>query len=123
MAEADTILIAVRDGVLADSLQFSLEVEGFDTRFCDEHSLCALMSAPTACLVLDEDVFLRVAEEGRAALLSGHRTPVILMTPDAKTRVLAHAERRGITVLETPILGGVLFDAIRQAIEKKVFSG
>ena len=32
LAEAATILIAVGDGVLANSLRFSLELEGFDVR-------------------------------------------------------------------------------------------
>jgi hypothetical protein len=42
LAEAATILIAV--GVLADSLRFSLGLEGFDVRLCDEHSLPRTMA-------------------------------------------------------------------------------
>ena len=125
MTEAGTILIAVRDGVLADSLRFSLEIEGFDTRFCDEHSLCPLMRAPchrTACLVLDQDVFSCIVDEGETALFCDRTTPVILMASDTTGRVLARARSGGITVLEKPILGGVLFDTIRQAIEGNVLS-
>lgn len=125
MTEADTILIAVRDGVLADSLRFCLEIEGFDTRFCDEHSLCPVMCVPchrAACLVLDQDVFSRIVDEGGAELVSRCSTPVILMASDTTGRILARARSGGITVLEKPILGGVLFDAIRQAIEGNAFS-
>ena len=34
LPETSTILIAVADGVLADSLRFALELEGFDAKFC-----------------------------------------------------------------------------------------
>ena len=63
---ADTILIAVSDGVLADSLRFALELEGFVARFCDEQSLLSDMGrGQGACLVLDQDVFARmVASDG-----------------------------------------------------------
>ena len=62
MAEAATILIAVGDGVLADSLRFSLELEGFEVRLCDEYSLPRAMAGADApgCLVLDQDVFARM---------------------------------------------------------------
>ena len=50
LAEAATILIAVGDGALADSLRFSLGLEGFDMRLCDE----------PGCLVLDHEVFARM---------------------------------------------------------------
>lgn len=125
MTEADTILIAVQDGVLADSLRFSLEIEGFDTRFCDEHSLCPLMCAPClrmACLVVDQEIFSRVVDEGGVERLAGHDTPVILMASQTTERMLARAKSGGITVLEKPVLGGVLFDAIRHAVERKAFS-
>lgn len=126
MARADTILIAVRDGVLADSLRFSLELEGFDTHFCDEHSLGPLVNAPSprrACLVLDQDVFSRVVAERAGEFFAPHSMPVILMVSQKTERILTHAKIGGVTrVLETPILGGILFEAIRQEIEKKEYS-
>lgn len=126
MAQAETILIAVQDGVLADSLRFSLELEGFDTRFCDEHSLCPLMSASClrgACLVLDQDVFSRVVDGGGPEFFADQGMPVILMVSQKTERILAHAKVGGVTtVLESPILGDVLFDTIRQEIERKEYS-
>lgn len=128
MARADTILIAVHDGVLADSLRFSLEIEGFDTRFCDEYSLSPLMHAPclrNACLVLDQDVFSRIVdEEGNKGLPARPDMPVILMVSQKTERMLARAKAGGVTkVLEKPVLGEVLFDTIRQEIERKGNSG
>ena len=122
VAQAETILIAVSDGVLADSLRFSLELEGYETRFCDEHSLLPAMSAPCvrgACLVLDQDVFSRVEEEA-AELFAARGMPVILMVSQSTKRVLAKAEAAGVTeVVEKPLLGGILFDTIHQVLAKR----
>jgi FixJ family two-component response regulator len=120
VAQAETILIAVGDGVLADSLRFSLELEGYETRFCDEHSLLPVMSAPcvrSGCLVLDQDVFTRVVEEKKGGLFTEHGMPVILMVSQSTKRVLASAEAAGVTkVVEQPLLGGVLFETIHQVL-------
>lgn len=120
LAQAETIFVAVADGVLADSLRFSLELEGFDTCFCDESSLLPAMSVPhtqASCLVLDQDVFARMAEGEHAGLFAEGGIPVVLMVSHTTKRVLARAEAAGVTeIVEKPLLGGVLFDAIRQAI-------
>lgn len=122
VAQAETILIAVSDGVLADSLRFSLELEGYETRFCDEHSLLPVMSAPCVrggCLVLDQDVFSRVEEEA-AEFFVARGMPVILMLSQSTKRVLAKAEAAGVTeVVEQPLLGPTLVHTIRQAIGRK----
>ena len=123
VAQAETILIAVSDGVLADSLRFSLELEGFDIRFCDEHSLPALMSAPCvrgACLVLDQDVFTEVLKRQESGLFADCGLPVILLASHKTDRVLARAEAAGIThVVEKPLLGGILLKTIRQILDGK----
>jgi len=120
LAQAETILIAVTDGVLADSLRFSLELEGFETRFCDESSLIPAMSAPcvrAGCLVLDQDVFARMAEDDDARLFADRGMPVVLMVSNSTKRLRARAAAAGVTeIVEKPLLGGVLFEAIRQAI-------
>lgn len=121
MAQAETILIAVNDGVLADSLRFSLELEGFTTRFCDESLLFPAMSVPRergGCLVLDQDVFTRMIEGEAEGVLADKGMPVVLMVSLTTERVLARAAAAGVTeVVEKPLLDGVLFDAIRQAID------
>lgn len=115
LAEAVTILIAVSDGVLADSLRFSLELEGYAVRLCDEHSLpCTIASQPQGCLVLDQDVFARMTDRRFDALA----VPVILMVESRTGRVLARAEAAGVTkVVEKPLLGNVLCDAIKTAMQ------
>jgi len=122
LAQAETILIAVNDGVLADSLRFSLELEGFTTQFCDESSLFPAISAPRVkggCLVLDQDVFARMIEDEDDGILADKGMPVVLMVSLITERVLARAEAAGIAeVVEKPLLGGVLFDAIRQVLDR-----
>jgi len=120
VAQAETILIAVSDGVLADSLRFSLELEGYETRFCDEYSLLPVMSAPCvrgACLVLDQDVFSRIVDGVTGGLSSGNGMPVILMVSESTRRVLANAQSAGVTeVVEQPLMGPTLVHMIRQVI-------
>lgn len=127
MAQVETILIAVGDGVLADSMRFSLELEGFATRFCDEQSLLPAMSAPCvrgACLVLDQDVFARVVEAEGVGLFAERDMPVILMVSQSTEKVLASAAAAGVTeVVEKPLLGGILFDTIHQVLGRRGFSG
>jgi len=126
VAQAETILIAVSDGVLADSLRFSLELEGYETRFCDEHSLLPAMSAPCmrgACLVLDQDVFSRIVDGVTGELFAGNGMPVILMVSESTRRVRANARSAGVTeVVEQPLLGPTLVHTIRQVIDRTGYS-
>jgi len=53
-----------------------------------------------------------------AGLFRGRGMPVVLMVSHTTKRVVARAEAAGVTeIIEKPLLGGVLFDAIRQAID------
>jgi FixJ family two-component response regulator len=122
LADAATILIAVGDGVLADSLRFSLELEGYAVKLCDEYSLPRAIGAGEGqgCLVLDQDVFARMADRRFDAL----GVPVILMVECETGRVLARAEAAGVTkVVEKPLLGSVLFDAIKTAMRDSPKTG
>lgn len=124
VAGAGTILIAVGDGVLADSLCFSLELEGFEVKLCDERSLFRAMAVAgtSRCLVLDQDVFARLADGDHRFAAFG--IPVVLMVGHMTERVVAFAEKAGVThVVEKPLLGGVLFDAIRTALRKMPSGG
>jgi FixJ family two-component response regulator len=117
LAEAATILIAVGDGVLADSLRFSLELEGYAVKLCDEYSLLRTIDAgePQGCLVLDQDVFARMMDRR----FDGFGVPVVLMVERQTGRMLARAEAAGVTkVVEKPLLGSVLFDAIKTALKE-----
>ena len=115
MPKAGTILIATGDGVLADSLRFSLELEGFEAKLCDELSLLPALAASEApgCLVLDQDVFARMIEGEDERLLGEIGMPVVLLVGTLTRRLLDRASAAGVAKLvEKPMLGGVLLEAI-----------
>ncbi len=120
MTEVRTILIAVEDGVLADSLRFSLELEGYMAELCDEFSLLpAVARHPPGVVVLDQDVFLRLDVRTGVESLQNIGIPVVLMVGQTSPRLLQRAKAAGVNrVVEKPLLGGVLFDAIRTALEE-----
>ncbi|HEU4476069.1 MAG TPA: hypothetical protein VFR71_05170 [Methyloceanibacter sp.] len=119
MHEPATILIGVSDGVLADSLRFALEIEDFCVRLCDEHSLFCEppdVAGTPGCLVLDQGVFARL-EGGAQSLLEG--IPIILIVGHQTAQVVARAKAAGVTkIVETPLVGGVLFEAIKSLLDE-----
>jgi DNA-binding NarL/FixJ family response regulator len=122
--KAGTILIATRDGVLADSLRFSLELEGFSARLCDELSLFSSLAATErpGCLVLDQDVFDRMVEEKGDRLLAGSAVPVVLLVEGTTRRLLERADAARIAkIVEKPLLGEILVDAVRNVIDGQCF--
>jgi len=116
VSEAGIILIGVEDAVLADSLRFSLELEGYSAKLCDERSLLPLVATnKTGCLVLDQEVFTKLAA-GRT--MSDLHVPVVLMVGRKTQRLMERARAAGVThMVETPLLGGVLFEEIKKALD------
>ena len=92
MLEPATILIGVGDGVLADSLRFALELEGFRVRLCDEYSLSRelLEGATNVCLVLDQGVFARL-DAGGWPFVEG--IPVVLIVGHREAELRREVER------------------------------
>jgi hypothetical protein len=118
LGEAATVLIAVKDAVLADSLRFSLELEGYAPK------LCALPFDPgektesRACLLLDQDVFTTMFRKGDGELIRRLGIPTVLMVNQSTRLLSEQAKTAGIaSVVEKPLLGGVLFDTIRMVLE------
>ena len=118
MGEAGTVLIAVRDSVLADSLRFSLELEGYEARLCEPPVERLADVELRTCLLLDQEVFTTLWGKGGAGVLTRFALPTVLMVNQRTRRLIDHADAAGITiVLEKPLLGGVLFEAIRSALD------
>jgi FixJ family two-component response regulator len=112
-------LLAARDGVLADSLRFSLELEGFTVRLCDEVTLISFLAAAAGpgCLLLDQDVFERMIETKTDTILTEAPVPVILLAGTASRRLRERIEGAPIAkTVEKPLLGRALVDAVREAI-------
>ena len=116
MAQAGTVLIAVKDQVLADSLRFSLELEGYATRLCESPLERLADGEFRTCLLLDQDVFVALWRKGGTG--AQFDLPTVLMVNQRTPRLIDHAASAGVTtVLEKPLLGGVLFEAIRSALD------
>jgi len=113
-----TVLIAVNDGVLADSLRFALKLEGLDVNLCDEFSLPQAIenSRAPSCILLDQEVFTRVE---RTLYPLAERVPIILMTGHETARLVERAKRAGVAfMVETPLMGAALFDAITATLKR-----
>lgn len=118
MGEAAKVLIAVKDAVLADSLRFSLELEGYDAKLCTLPLNADENTEPRACLLLDQDVFATMLRGGDGEVIRRLGVPTVLMAHQ-RTRLLSEqAKRAGVaSIVEKPLLGGVLFEAIRMVLE------
>lgn len=114
------VLAVVDDPALRASLQFALEVEGFrvDTFATGEELLARDPLPGQACLLLDH-VVPRIDGIAIAVTLRrrGVDFPAILMTADAREVLRRRASAAGLTVLEKPILGNALADAVRLALD------
>jgi hypothetical protein len=103
------ILIAVGHAALADSLRFLLEHEGYIPLICDEVTLNQMLLEDVACLILDQDVFMRLSRSGFVA----DGLPVILMVASKTRQILERAKAAHITsILEKPLLGTTILDEI-----------
>ncbi len=122
MPKAGTILIATRDGVLADSLRFSLELEGYAVRLCDEVTLVSSLAAAAdgpACLLLDQDVFERMIETKTERILAETSVPVVLLVGTTSRRLRDRIGAASIAkTVEKPLLGGALVDAVKDQIRR-----
>lgn len=119
MAEARTVLIAAGDAILADSLRFSLELEGYAADLCDELSLgeMAAREEKPCCLVLDQDVFAKLSLSGKQAVTE-IGVPVVLMVGQKTPRLVDRAKAVGVTIMiEKPLIGGALLAEIRNALD------
>jgi FixJ family two-component response regulator len=118
LAETSTVLIAVRDQVLADSLLFSLELEGYEARLCEPPVERLADVELRTCLLLDQEVFATLWGRGGTGALTRFGLPTVLMVNERTQHLIDHATAAGVTtVVEKPLLGGVLFDAIRSALD------
>ena len=119
--EKNPIRVVIVDDDLAvrQSLKFSLQLDGLTVRTCDS-GLKLLWDndfAGVDCLVLDHkmpgmDGFAVMAELAARAVT----VPVILITAPVTDRIRQQAKRAGVfSVLEKPLLNGILVEHVRRA--------
>lgn len=126
MMVAPLVLLVDDDPAVAQSVAFALETEGFRVRRYG--SAEALLEAvedrvgegaglrAARCLVLDYHLpgldGLALLNRLRAASLAGG---AILITTHPRRGVCEHAARVGAVLLEKPLIGGALLEAVRDA--------
>jgi hypothetical protein len=99
-------------------LALFLELEGYEAKLCERPIDPPADGALRTCLLLDQEVFTTLWGKGGAGVLTRFGLPTVLMVNQRTKRLMDHANAAGVTtVLEKPLLGGVLFEAIRSALD------
>jgi two-component system, LuxR family, response regulator FixJ len=117
--EKDVVVVVDDDPAVCSSLEFSLQVEGFDVQtYASGTELLNAGKLPArGCVIIDyflpgmNGLELALALRARRVSL-----PVILITthPNRSLRQTAAAE--GIEIVEKPLLGNLLSERIRAAV-------
>ena len=116
---AALVVIVDDDPAVLHSLKFSLEVEGFASRvYRSPSEILAASDLPAnGCLILDQ----RLPEMSGLELLAnlrarGVRLPAVLITSFPSALLRDRARLAGTALIEKPILGNALTEAIRRAM-------
>ena len=113
------VLVIDDDAAIRASLKFSLEIEGYAVR-CYSNSNEFLNQGDwlgVGCIVIDDGVpGSSGIEILRLLRLRGIRLPAILITSNVSTMLELHAADVGARIVEKPLLGDSLLEAIRSAI-------
>lgn len=115
-----TVLVVDDDPAVLGSLKFALEIEGFRVRvFLSGKDLLDGEALPEpACLVVDYNLPGTNGLDLLAALRArGTRLPAILITSHPSAEVSRRAAAAGIAIIEKPLLGNALSEAIRRALD------
>ncbi|WP_165690829.1 response regulator transcription factor [Consotaella salsifontis] len=114
------VLVIDDDGAVRGSLQFSLELEGFETAvYADADEFFTGGAVPAmACVVVDYILpglnGLELVERLRA---EGSACPAILITSQPKASVRRKAAQLDVTIIEKPLLGNALVEEIKRSLE------
>jgi len=113
------ILLVDDDPAICASLQFTLELQGFEVEtFASAEALTAFGgTAEPACLILD---FRLPGIDGLSLLEAlrrlGVRSPAIVITSNPPRAIRERAAALGTVLVEKPLLGDELISAIRTLV-------
>ena len=116
-----SVLIVDNDPAVRASLQFWLQIEGFEikTYACGAALLADPDISDAGCIVID----YRLADMNGLELISELRRkrinlPVILVTTNPSPLIAARIAKAGAVMIEKPFLNEALFDGIRAAMRR-----
>ena len=118
-AERRAVVVVDDDRAVLSSLKFALEIEGFAVRtYRSGEEFLAGSVPPSACLVLDYHLpganGIAVVDELRRRHID---VPAILITSNPPPALRQRAAAAGLALVEKPLLGNTLSEAIRRALE------
>jgi FixJ family two-component response regulator len=112
------VILIDDDPAVLNSVRFSLEIDGYAVMtFRDGGTLLNVVNLPPeSCLVVDQimpdltglDLVERLQKRG-------DRLPTILLTSYASPSLRERASRLGVSIVEKPLFGSVLVNAIESA--------
>lgn len=114
------VLVVDDDAGVRDSLKFTLEVEGFEVRtYSSAQELLNEKDLPAySCLVTDYHMpamtGLELVDQLRDRRMS---IPTILITSLPNENLRNRAAAGGVSLIEKPVFGGRLLDALREAFD------
>jgi FixJ family two-component response regulator len=114
-----TVIIIDRDAALLGALKFALEVEGYGvaTYRSGGEVLAARLAPGAGCLIIDATLPDMTGVELLAALRSrGIALPAILTSGRVSPAQQASAAEAGLRIVEKPLMGDALLDAIRSVL-------
>lgn len=116
----NVVFVVDDDSAVLASLKFALEVEGVPVEVfrSPDELLARPLAASPACLVVD----YRLPGVDGVELVSrlrarGVEAPALLITTDPPPHVRQKAAEAGLTIVEKPLLGNALADAIRSIVK------
>lgn len=110
------VIVIDDDRAVRNSLKFSLEIEGFTVReFAGPREVLDAVNFPgSGCLIIDYELphmdGLKLLRELRKRKIS---LPAILITTQPSSELVHRAEAAGVGIIEKPLFGNALLDAIR----------
>jgi two-component system, LuxR family, response regulator FixJ len=113
------VVVVDDDPAVRNSLQFSLEIEGFTVRsYANAAELLGLSELPYCnCLVVDQRLPGMNGLDLIAALRARHlAAPAILITSQPSVAVSERAAKTDVLIVEKPLLGNSLLDKIHDMV-------
>jgi FixJ family two-component response regulator len=113
------VFIVDDDAAVRAALIFALELEGFEVEGLGSGEALVLCDLPDAgtCLVVDERLpGMTGLEALRRLRRRDVKLPALLITSHPDLRLRAAARLAGVPILEKPLLGDALSNAIRAAL-------